>query len=77
MADRLVTFVVMGVEMQAVIGNAETDQEAREKILAAIAKSFHVRAITPVKPKKRVSLWDTYKDGFRLFLSNLNLLPAQ
>ena len=62
----------MGVEMQAVIGQAATDQEAREKILAAIAQSFQIRAITSVRPKKRTSIWDTYADGFRTFLSRFD-----
>jgi hypothetical protein len=62
--DKVVSFVVMGVEMQAVVGQAQTDQEARDKILAAIAQSFHIRAITPV-PQKRPSLWSTYEDGFK------------
>jgi len=66
--DKVVSFVVMGVEMQAVVGQAQTDQEARDKILAAIAQSFHIRAITPV-PQKRPSLWSKSKDWISDFFS--------
>jgi len=72
--DRLVTFVVMGHEIQVTVRNANSDDEARAEIIAQISKSFHVKSITTVKPR-RVSLWDTYKGGFKCFFQNL--VPVQ
>jgi len=69
--DRLVTFVVMGREIQATVRNASSDDEARAEIIAQISKSFHVKSITTVKPRKRVSLWDTYKGGFLSFYHSI------
>ena len=74
-----VTFVIMGVEMQAVIGEADTDQDARAAILAEIAKSFRVVSIDHVKkaPKKRASIWETYADGFMRFAESLKATAPQ
>jgi len=69
--DRLVTFVVMGREIQATVRNAASDDEARAEIIAQISKTFHVKSITTVKPRKRVSLWDTYKGGFLSFYHSI------
>jgi len=70
MNARLVTFVVMGREIQATVRNANSDDEARAEIIAQISKSFHVKSITMVKPR-RVSLWDTYKGGFLSFYHSI------
>lgn len=70
--DRIVTFVVLGQEHQATISNCDSDRLAKDAVLEQIVKSFHVRAITPIKPKKRTSLWATYADGFKMFFQRLS-----
>jgi len=71
---RLVTFVVLGKEFQTKV-EAKDDAEARDIVTTQIAKQFHetfyVKAITTVKPRKRVSLWDTYKGGFLSFYHSI------
>lgn len=69
---RIVTFVVLGQEHQAMISNCDSDRLAKDAVLEQIVKSFHVRAIMPVKPKKRTSLWATYADGFKTFFKQLS-----
>ena len=75
---RLVTFVVLGKEFQTKV-EAKDDAEARDVVTTQIAKqfheTFHVKAITTVKPRKRVSLFATYADGFRCFMQKL--VPIQ
>lgn len=70
--DRIVTYVVNGTEHRALIKNCDSDRLAKDAVLEAVVKSFHIRAITPVKPKKRTSLWATYADGFKTFFKQLS-----
>lgn len=62
--DRIVTYQLLGEKRQATVKNAETDNEAKAAVLSQIAQSFHVEAITAVKPRKRSNLFATYADGF-------------
>ena len=75
---RLVTFDVLGKEFQTKV-EAKDDAEARDVATTQIAKqfheTFHVKAITTVRPRKRVSLWDTYANGFKCFFQKL--VPVQ
>ena len=70
--DRIVTFVVFDNEYQVTVKDCDSDRLAKDAVLEQIVKSFHVRAITPIKPKKRTSLWATYADGFKMFFQRLS-----
>lgn len=70
--NRLVTVVVLGQEIQTLIIGAKSDNEAKQIAIDTVSASFSVRAITPVQPRKRNSLWDTYKDGFKNFVSRFD-----
>ena len=64
--NRIVTVVVLGQEIQTLIVGAKSDNEARQIAIDSVSASFSVRAITPVQPRKRTSLWDLLADGFKV-----------
>lgn len=70
--NRIVTVVVLGQEIQTLIVGAKSDNEARQIAIDSVSASFSVRAVTPVQPKRRTSLWNTYKDGFKNFVSRFD-----
>jgi hypothetical protein len=70
--DRIVTFVVFDNEYQVTVKDCDSDRLAKDAVFEQLIKSFHIRAITPVKPKKRTSLWATYADGFKMFFQRLS-----
>lgn len=73
--DRIVTYRLLGEERQAVVRNAATDDEAKAAVTSDIAKSLNFVGITPVRPRKRRSLFSTYMEGF--FFKVKKLVPAQ
>ena len=73
--DRIVTYRLQGEVRQSTVKNAATDDEAKAAVTNDIAQSLHFISITPVKPKRRKSLFDTYADGFLNRLQKL--VPAQ
>lgn len=58
--DKVVTYVLLGEERQATVKGCDSDSLAKDAVLAQIARSFHVRAVTTVSPKKP-SLWSLLK----------------
>lgn len=75
MSKSQVSFVVMGVEMKATIGGAETECEARSKIIAQIAQSFHIRAVTPL-PAPRPQRNNPLRKAGEFFKNILMRLPC-
>lgn len=66
------TIVVLGHEITVSVFDAKSDEHAKSIVIDEAAKSFHVRAVTGIRPKKRTSLFATYADGFRTFISRLD-----
>lgn len=65
---QLVTFTILGTDFQTeVVGNV-SEQEAHDLVTSQIAKrvveSFRIKAITPIRKRKRLSLFSTYFKGF-------------
>ena len=72
--DRLVKFEVLGTEFEAIVSGAANEQEAREVATTQIAKALHstfkIKSVKPARvPEKRISLWQTYSDGFKSLFS--------
>ena len=65
---QLVTFSVLGTEFQTEVVGAASEAEARDLVTSDIAKkfveTFHIRAVTPIRKRKRLSLFSTYFKGF-------------
>lgn len=69
--DMVVKFQVLGTEFEAIVSDALNEQAAREAATTQIAKAIHqtfkIDSVKPYcGPKKRTSLFSTYKDGFAL-----------
>ena len=65
---QLVTFTILGTDFQTeVVGNV-SEKEAHDLVTSQIAKrvveSFCIKAVTPTKKRKRLSLFSTYFKGF-------------
>lgn len=71
------TVVVLGHEITVSVFDATSDEQAKSLVIDEASKSFHVRAVTAVRPKKRTSLLSTYIDGFKLFFQNIFLAPVK
>lgn len=77
----LAHFTVLDTDFRIEVDDVSSEAEARDKVTTAMAKrfveTFRITAITPVRPKKRTSLFSTYADGFRTFLSRFDSAIAE
>lgn len=72
----LVSFRALGTNYTVEVVDVANEAEARDAATTQIARRFHetfiIDGITPIRTQARKSLWRTYADGFRLFLSRFD-----